>query len=228
MQNAAADYGDTWLIIPLYNEEKVIGEVVCDAKKTFQNIVCVDDGSTDGSVKAALASGATVVQHPMNLGQGAALQTGIDFALRQPRMKYLVTFDADGQHDIADATAMVDRARRDNLAFVFGSRFLGGESPVGWSKEAVLKTAAAATRWKTGLKITDAHNGLRLLRRDAAEQVHLHHDRMAHASEIIGQLARTNLPWAEQPVTITYTDYSKSKGQSILNSVNILVDLIMG
>ena len=225
MAPEALDYDDTWLVIPLYNEAAVVGDVIRDARGAFQNIVCVDDGSSDESARIAREAGATVVQHPFNLGQGAALQTGIEFAASQPGMKYLVTFDADGQHRVADAAAMVDQARADDVAIIFGTRFAEGDSPVGWSKRIVLKTAALVTRWRTGLNLTDAHNGLRLLRRDAAQSVELIQDRMA--SEIVSQLSRSGLPWAERPVTIDYTDYSKAKGQSLLNSVNILVDLVM-
>lgn len=227
MSAHATAYSNTWLVVPLYNEGTVIGDVVRTARESFANVVCVDDGSTDDSAKNAKKTGAVVVRHPFNLGQGAALQTGIQFALSQPDMKYLVTFDADGQHRVEDAIAMVNQGEDEDLAIIFGTRFTAGPSPVGWSKKAVLKTAAAVTRWKTGLHLTDAHNGLRLIRRDAAQQLKLTQNRMAHASEIVSQLAATGLPWAERPVTIEYTDYSKSKGQSLLNSVNILVDLAM-
>lgn len=227
MGETGADYGDTWLVIPLYNEAPVIGEVIDGAKKSFHNIVCVDDGSTDGSAQIARDHGATVVEHPFNLGQGAALQTGIEYVTRRTNAKYLVTFDADGQHSVEDARAMVEKARTEDLAIVFGSRFLDDSTQVGWSKRAVLKTAALVTRQRTGLNLTDAHNGLRLLRSDAAQRVHIKQDGMAHASEIVSQLAASGLPWAEMPVTIAYTDYSKAKGQSLLNSVNILVDLVM-
>lgn len=224
----ARDYDDTWLVVPLYNEGPVITEVIKEARESFRNIVCVDDGSSDSSADLAEAAGATVLRHAFNLGQGAALQTGIEFAASRPGMNYLVTFDADGQHQVSDAVAMVDQARDEDLAVIFGTRFLGDSSPVGWSKRAVLKTAAAVTRFKTGLELTDAHNGLRLLRKDAADQIQLRQNRMAHASEIVHQLAQTGLPWVERPVTIDYTEYSKAKGQSLLNSVNILVDLVMG
>lgn len=220
-------YDDTWLVIPLYNEAPVIGDVIDGALQTFPHIVCIDDGSTDGSARIAKEHGATVITHPFNLGQGAALQTGIEFVRRYTNARYLVTFDADGQHRVNDATAMVDRARADDLAIVFGSRFLDDKTQVGWSKRLVLKTAAAATKRKTGLDLTDAHNGLRLLRRDAMKTVQIRQNGMAHASEIVSQLARSGLPWAEMPVLIDYTDYSKAKGQSLLNSVNILVDLVM-
>ena len=227
MNEAGPRYDDSWLVVPLYNEATVIGQVIEDAKGTFTNIVCVDDGSSDGSAAIARQHGARVIEHPFNLGQGAALQTGMEFVRRQTNARYIVTFDADGQHSVADAAAMVDRARAEDLAIIFGSRFLDDATQVGWSKKLVLKTAAAVTKQRTGLDLTDAHNGLRLLRRDALQQVVLRQDGMAHASEIVSQLAGTGLPWAEMPVHIAYTDYSKAKGQSLLNSVNILVDLVM-
>ena len=220
------DLDDTWLVVPLYNEAQVVREVIEDARRTFPRIVVVDDGSRDDSAAQAEAAGAVVVRHPINLGQGAALQTGIRYVLERTDARYLITFDADGQHSVADAVAMVAAARRENLAIVLGSRFLKGPSPVGRLKRLVLATAAVVASRTTGMHLTDAHNGLRLLRRDAAEQLNLRQNRMAHASEIIRQLGATGLPWREFPVHIAYTEYSKAKGQSLLNSVNILVDLI--
>ena len=220
------DLDDTWLVVPLYNEAQVVREVIEDARRTFPHIVVVDDGSRDDSAAQAEAAGAVVVRHPINLGQGAALQTGIRYVLERTDARYLITFDADGQHSVADAAAMVAAARKEDLAIVLGSRFLKGPSPVGWLKRLVLATAAVVASRTTGMHLTDAHNGLRLLRRDAAEQLNLRQNRMAHASEIIRQLGATGLPWREFPVHIAYTEYSKAKGQSLLNSVNILVDLI--
>ena len=220
------DLDDTWLVVPLYNEAQVVREVIEDARRTFPHVVVVDDGSRDDSAAQAEAAGAVVVRHPINLGQGAALQTGIRYVLERTDARYLITFDADGQHSVADAVAMVAAARRENLAIVLGSRFLKGPSPVGWLKRLVLATAAVVASRTTGMHLTDAHNGLRLLRRDAAEHLNLRQNRMAHASEIIRQLGATGLPWREFPVHIAYTEYSKAKGQSLLNSVNILVDLI--
>ena len=220
------DLDDTWLVVPLYNEAQVVREVIEDARRTFPHVVVVDDGSRDDSAAQAEAAGAVVVRHPINLGQGAALQTGIRYVLERTDARYLITFDADGQHSVADAVAMVAAARRENLAIVLGSRFLKGPSPVGRLKRLVLATAALVASRTTGMHLTDAHNGLRLLRRDAAKHLNLRQNRMAHASEIIRQLGATGLPWREFPVHIAYTAYSKAKGQSLLNSVNILVDLI--
>lgn len=225
-ENRAAQSSDVWVVIPLYNEVTLIADVVADLKNSFVNVVCIDDGSRDESGSVARSAGARVVTHPINLGQGAALQTGFDYALTHGA-QYVVTFDADGQHRVADAVAMVDRARRDDIAIVFGSRFLDNRTKPGLLKKIVLKTAVTITNWSTKTKLTDAHNGLRVIRQDALKQIRLKQDRMAHGTEIIVQLGRTGLPYAEQPVEVLYTDYSKAKGQSLLNSVNILIDLII-
>lgn len=218
---------DSWVVIPLYNEATVIAEVIADVLKSFEHVVCVDDGSSDGSGEVARQAGARVLTHPFNLGQGAALQTGISYAREQPGVGYIVTFDADGQHRVVDAVAMVDAARAQDVAIVFGSRFLDDRTNPGWAKKAVLKTAVWVTNRTTHLRLTDAHNGLRVIRVDAARQVNLLQERMAHGTEIVLQLGRTHLPWIEFPVEVLYTDYSKAKGQSLLNSINILVDLVV-
>lgn len=219
-------YADDWLVVPLYNEATVVGDVVTEALATFPRIVCVDDGSTDGSGDVARAAGATVITHAVNLGQGAALQTGIAYVCEQPGARSLVTFDADGQHQVADAAAMVDLVASGETSIVFGSRFLDGRTKPGLMKRTILRFAVWFTKQSTGMRLTDAHNGLRATSVDAAAKVNLTHDGMAHASEIVLQLGRTGLPWREYPVHVLYTDYSRSKGQSMWNSVNILVDLL--
>lgn len=215
----------SWVVVPLYNEETAIGAVVAELLAHFRHVVCVDDGSRDDSAAVAESAGARVLRHPVNMGQGAALQTGISYARDQVGCRYIVTFDADGQHDVADALAMIERAEADDRAIVLGSRFLDDRTDPGALKKLVLKTAVAVTNAATGMRLTDAHNGLRVLRVDAARHVNLKQDRMAHASEIVEQLGKSGLPWAEHPVHIRYTDYSRAKGQSLLNAVNIVVDL---
>ncbi|WP_245827949.1 glycosyltransferase family 2 protein [Sinomonas mesophila] len=215
----------TWVVIPMYNEATVVGRVVEGLLGTFPNVVCVDDGSRDGSVAVARKAGAVVVEHPVNLGQGAALQTGIEYALQDPETDSIVTFDADGQHRVEDAAAMVDRLRAESLDVVLGSRFLDSRTELTALKRLVLKTAAVQMKLSTGLDLTDAHNGLRVLGRDLASRINLTQNRMAHASELVHQLASLNARYAEHPVHIIYTDYSKAKGQSLLNSVNIIADL---
>lgn len=214
-------------MVPLFNEEAVIASVVEDALAVFPHIVCVDDGSSDDSAARAHAAGAVVVRHPINLGQGAALQTGIDYAVAQPSCDYVVTFDADGQHLVTDAQAMVRRLAAEPLDVVLGSRFLDGRTHVGWSKRFVLRTAVFFERAGSGLRLTDAHNGLRAFTRTAAASIEITQNRMAHASEIVNEIGKKKLRYAEQPVKVVYTAYSKAKGQSIWNSVNILADLFL-
>ena len=216
----------SWLIIPLFNEGSVIFDVVQQARETFPNIVCVDDGSTDDSAENARRAGAHLVRHPINLGQGAALQTGLRYALGDARAAYFVSFDADGQHRTEDALTMVRRLATEPLDIVIGSRFLDGRTKPGILKRVVLKAAVVFQNLTSGVRLTDAHNGLRAFSRQAAESVRITQNRMAHASEIVNEIGRLKLRYAEEPVHIIYTDYSRSKGQSLWNSVNILNDLI--
>ena len=216
-----------YVVVALYNEESVIKGVIDGLHEHFSNVVCIDDGSTDNSAEVAEKAGAIVIRHPMNLGQGAAIQTGIAYCRAQEDMEYVVTFDGDGQHRVEDVLDMLSYSRRRDLAIVFGSRFLDKRTKPGFKKKVVLKVAVLITRVVTGLQLTDAHNGLRVLRRDAVAHVNLIQDRMSHATEIVQQLAESKLPWREFPVEVLYTDYSRAKGQSILNSINILFDLIV-
>lgn len=214
-------------MVPLFNEGQVIASVVEGARATFPNIVCVDDGSSDASAAEAHRAGAVVLRHPINLGQGAALQTGIDFALTQANCDFVVTFDADGQHQVTDAQAMVHRLATEPLDVVLGSRFLDGRTELGWLKRLVLRTAVVFQRASAGIELTDAHNGLRAFTRSAAAQIRITQNRMAHASEIVSEIAKKKLRYAEEPVHVVYTAYSKAKGQSVWNSINILSDLFL-
>lgn len=218
--------GRTWAVIPMYNEGTVIRSVVQQLRIEFPYVVCVDDGSTDSSVDEALAAGAVVLRHPINLGQGASLQTGFDFALSDPETTEVLTFDADGQHQVADAVDMVQRLRSEELDVVIGSRFLDDRTTMTGMRRLVLRTAAAYTRLTTGMALTDAHNGIRVIGRGLLERIRISQNRMAHASELIDLIAKQDVRWAEHPTHIVYTEYSKRKGQSLLNSVNILVDIM--
>lgn len=218
---------DTWLVVPLYNEGAVVGDVIRHARQSFPKIVCVDDGSRDESAAVAVAAGAVVVTHPVNLGQGAALQTGLLYALGDPEANYFVTFDSDGQHRVEDAERMVQRLRTEPLDVVLGSRFLAGKVEAGFAKRLVLKAAVMFERLTTRLKVTDTHNGLRAMSRTAVGKIRIRQNRMAHGSEFLQEISRNELRYAEEPVHIIYTDYSRAKGQSLWNSVNILNELFL-
>lgn len=219
-----ADQSDVWLVVPVYNEAQVIGDVVRNALQTFPNIVCVDDGSRDGSAEAIRASGAHLVSHPVNLGQGAALQTGIEYARQQPGAEYFVTFDADGQHQVADVLRMLERLRAEPVDIIVGTRFKGDDSHIPLIKRIVLKTVVAVSPRLRKLKLSDAHNGLRVFNKTVADQMTITLNGMGHASEIVEMIARKNWRVTEEQVEILYTEYSMSKGQSLINGVNILFD----
>ena len=217
--------GDVWVVIPVFNEAQVLQSVVESALTVFPNVVCVDDGSRDGSVEAVLRTRAHLVRHPVNLGQGAALQTGLSYARAQPGAEYFVTFDADGQHRLEDAQKMLDMARSPDVDLVLGTRFAEHAATVPLAKRLILRTAVLLSPAGRKLRLTDAHNGLRVLTRPVVEDLHITMNGMAHASEIVSYLGRSSWRVREVPVSIRYTEYSRSKGQSLLNGVNILFDL---
>jgi len=221
------DQRDVWLVVPVYNEAPVIADVVREARKTFPNVVCVDDGSKDRSAEQIRLGGAHLVRHPVNLGQGAAIQTGIEYARSQPGAQYFVTFDADGQHQVKDVERMVERLRHEPLDIVLGTRFHGEIDHIPFIKRLVLKTVVLLSPALRKLKLTDAHNGLRTFNRTVADGINITLNGMGHASQIVEMVARENWRVAEEPVTILYTEYSMAKGQSLINGVNILFDSLL-
>jgi glycosyltransferase involved in cell wall biosynthesis len=214
------------IIIPVYNEGTVIKEVVRSALKYFKHVICVDDGSRDNSIQEIAKTKAYRIMHPINMGQGAALQTGVEFA-RQLDVDYFVTFDADGQHQIEDVLTMLKKIRTGDYDIILGSRFLGKAVGLKNSKRIVLKAAIAFSNATSGLRLTDTHNGLRVFNRIVAEDLQITFPDMTHASEILGIIAEKKYRYVEVPVTIKYTEYSQNKGQSIANAVNIAFDLLL-
>jgi len=184
----------------------------------------VDDGSRDATADVARSAGATVIGHPFNLGQGAALQTGIDYALAHGA-ELVVSFDADGQHRVADISRLTEALAEERADFALGSRFLGQAPNLPTLRRLALIAATRFTRLTTGLQLTDAHNGLRAMTRRGAAAIRLRQNRMAHASELLSQIADSGLRYVERPVTIEYTAYSLAKGQKLRDAVLILLDL---
>jgi glycosyltransferase involved in cell wall biosynthesis len=218
-------YHDVWIVIPAFNEASVIGDVISDVRSVFGNVVCVDDGSRDDTSDRAHVAGAHVVRHPVNLGQGAAIQTGIEYARNRPGAKVFATFDADGQHRVKDVVRMIDRLTVEDLDIVIGTRF-GNQAPESMPKlkRLVLPIIAKLSPASRKLGLTDAHNGLRVFDRTVADGLNLTMNGMAHASEFIALIVENHWRVAEEPVEILYTDYSMSKGQPLVNGVNIVFD----
>ncbi|MGZ8331052.1 MAG: glycosyltransferase family 2 protein [Rhodoplanes sp.] len=212
------------VVIAAYNEAPVIASVVADLRRASYPAVVVDDGSTDATGEIAARAGAFVVTHPVNLGQGAALQTALDFALAQGA-DVIVTFDADGQHRPADIVPLIAALAANKADYALGSRFLGGAVNLPRKRRLMLAAATWFTRLTTGLDLTDTHNGLRAMTRRGASRIRLKQNRMAHASEILHQIAQSGLAYVEVPVTIEYSAYSLGKGQTLSESLAILIDL---
>jgi glycosyltransferase involved in cell wall biosynthesis len=213
-----------WVVIAAYNEVGVIARVVGEVRRCGYTVLLIDDGSTDATAATAEKAGAVVIRHPVNLGQGAALQTGIEYALREGA-DVIVTFDADGQHRVADIDVLIDAMAKHNVDFVFGSRVLGGAINLPPTRRLLLKAATWFTRMTSGLSVTDTHNGLRAMTQRGAGAIRLRQNRMAHASEFLNQVSASRLKYVEVPVTIEYSAYSLAKGQKLGNSLSILVDL---
>jgi len=218
---------NAWVVMPAFEEAQVIRRTVADVRARFPHVVVVDDGSQDDTAGEALAAGAVVVRHSLNLGQGAALQTGIQFALARGA-EFVATFDADGQHSVEDLVVMLQALQRERLDIVLGSRFAGRAEGLSLARRVLLKAAVLFTNLTTGVRLTDAHNGLRVMTAGAARRIELRQDQMAHASELVAQIGRLGLRFKEVPVTITYSPYSVQKGQRLSNGFRILTDLLAG
>jgi glycosyltransferase involved in cell wall biosynthesis len=215
----------TFVIIPAFNEQSTILPVVNALLLKGWEVVVVDDGSALPLAPLLKETPVHYLRHRINLGQGAALQSGIRYALKK-EAHYLVTFDADGQHRPEDVEHLLQKLQQENLDVVLGSRFLT-PSQVPFNRKVVLQFARFVNFLFTGLFLSDAHNGLRAMNREAASCIHLKENRMAHATEILWQIKTHRLKVKEAPVTIHYTDYARSKGQTNWNSFRILFDLIL-
>ncbi len=214
-----------WVIIPAYCEAAVVGDVVSGVVAAGFQVLVVDDGSPDETLQRATDAGSTVIRHAINLGQGAALETGMEWARRRGA-DWVVHFDADGQHDPADIPFLLDALSEADV--VFGSRFMPGSATLGMSlsRRLLLRVARILQNIVTGVTLTDAHCGLRALSCLALQKIRLTERGMAHATEIVSQASRHKLRVREVPARVSYTDYSRSKGQSPLEAFRILGSLV--
>jgi len=215
------------VIVPAYNEEGVITSTLQEITSAFKNVVCIDDGSSDDTgLLASQVENVTLLTHCFNIGQGGAIETGVAYGLDKG-FQYFVTIDADGQHLSEDALQQLNRIEKGDVDIVLGSRFINHTSSIPWNRRFILKLGVLFTRWATGLKLSDTHNGLRTFNRDVAKKMRFLHKDMGHASNILSIISKHNFRYVELPSNIQYTEYSVKKGQSLLNSINILFDLFI-
>lgn len=213
----------TVVVIPAYNEEKSIGRVIRDLfERGYQNIVVVNDGSSDATASLAREAGAKVISHPINRGQGAALQTGDDYAVFVGA-ENVVHFDADGQFNSSDIAGALRLMSERHLNIVLGSRFLDKRSKIpAIKRQLILPVARLVNLLFTGVRLTDAHNGFRIMDKTALGKIKITQEGMAHNSEIIAQMKKWNLSFAEYPVEVVYHEY----GQGFVGGVRVVRDLI--
>ncbi len=221
-----------YFVIPAYNEGKQIGNVLKELfDNGYSNIILTDDGSTDDTKKQVQKfekKGLILLSHIINRGQGAALKTGIDYALKNKDCKYIVTFDSDGQHRLSDLPNLVEPLEKGECDITLGSRFLDKKSKklVPCSKRILLKGALLVTYFLSRKWFTDTHNGYRVMNIKAAKNIEIEMDGFEHASEILDEIVRKQITYKEVPVYIDYSEYSKAKGQKISNSIKILIKMV--
>ena len=217
-----------FVVVPIFNEERVIASALAPLLDQGYPVIAVDDGSADNTWQIIRSLPVHALRHPINLGQGAALQTGMTYALDRGA-EYIVHFDADGQHRVDDIEVLLEPLRRGEADVVLGSRFLRDEDrrAVPPARRALLKAGVLVNGVLTRVWLTDAHNGFRAMTRDAAAKIHLQENRFAHASEILNQIRRNRLRVVERPTAIVYTEHSQAKGQSNLNAIKIVMDMIL-
>lgn len=219
--------GKVFVVIPAYNEEFMIDKVIKDLKKhNYKNIVVVDDGSSDKTYEAASKHKIHVLKHVINLGQGAALKTGIDYALLQGA-DIIVTFDADGQHQAKEIERMINPIKKKEVEVTLGSRFLSDGSKIPALRRLYLKIGVLVLFVMYGIKLTDSHNGFRAFSRKALQKIELRANQMEHASEIPEQIKKNRIRFKEIPVNIRYTDYSIKHGQKSSNAFKIFFKMIL-
>lgn len=221
-------YKDTIVIVPTYNEGRVIRKDLEDILKRFSNVVCVNDASSDNTAEEVKKTKAKLISHPINMGAGGATQTGIDYGISHG-FKFFATIDADGQHSVDDLVEMVDKLHKESkIDIIFGSRFLGKKAKnMSLSKKILLKAAIHFSNITSGTKFTDTHIGLRAFNLKTAKILDIKLSGYAHCSEILDKIRINKLNYTEFPTTVVYTDYSKSKGQASINAINILTDQVL-
>lgn len=221
----ATNLNECCVVIAAYNESENINKVLTDLSKSNISTVVVDDGSQDNTFEIAKKYKVFLLRHEFNCGQGAALQTGIDFAKRNKDIKVFITMDADGQHQTKDISGLIQPILQNEADVVFGSRFLDSRTKMGVIRKFILKTAVKFSKLTTGLPLTDAHNGFRAISRNAINEINISRHGMAHATEIVEIVALKKLRYKEASVQILYPKFKYKRGQSLWNSVNILSDL---
>lgn len=219
---------NVFCIIPAYNEEKNILNVVEKVLPLADRVIVVDDGSEDETaeiLKNINNDKLIVLKHFINCGQGAALQTGNECALSKGA-EIIVHFDADGQFLAAEIKDLVQPILAKKADIVFGSRFLVKTSNIPWTKKnIIIPIARAVNRLAIGKNnLSDPQSGFRAMSADTARKIEISQNRMAHCSEILAKAFELNLKIKEASITVIYNEF----GQKFSGGIQIVKDLFLG
>lgn len=213
-------------VIPAYNEEKTIARVIDDAKRYVQNVVVVDDGSSDETVNVALNSGATVLKHAKNLGYGSALATGFTY-FKNNGAGIMIVLDGDGQHNPSDIPRLVKPIIDGHADVVIGSRFMNGEAKADMPRYRRFGIGIVNRAWNiaSGEDMTDTQCGFRAYSRDAVEKMEIKETNMSASLEILNQAGAKNLRVVEVPVSVNYRGNTSSTepGRHGMELVNYVI-----
>ena len=213
---------DIYIIIPAKDEANSIAIVINKIKKEgFQHIIVVNDGSEDNTAAIAEAQGAHVLSHVVNLGPGAATQTGLDYAVKCGA-KVMVTIDADNQHYPSDIWKLVNKMEEEKVQVVIGSRFLNQSSSIPWHRLLFNKIGNLVTALFTGLLVTDSQSGLKAMNVDFVKQIDLKLNGFEFCTEIINHINKQKVSFLEIPIQVRYTEESMAKGQNFGNGVKMI------
>tara|TARA_B100000902_G_scaffold391452_1_gene442131 strand:+ start:226 stop:933 length:708 start_codon:yes stop_codon:yes gene_type:complete len=226
-KNVAGKFYDVWILVPCFNEAKVISKTITGLSRYFENIIVVDDGSTDNTFDLLKPTNAFVLKHPINLGQGAAISSGFKFLSTKENCKAVITFDADGQHSVDDAVTFAKEIQYSSEDIIFGSRFICHEKNIPLLKRLVLKIVTKVSNIILKMNLTDTHNGLKAFKKDSLKSIDIQTSNYAFESELLALVGKSDLTYKELPSNIVYTEYSRKKGQSLRNGMRILESLIV-
>ncbi|MBI2041597.1 MAG: glycosyltransferase family 2 protein [Candidatus Nealsonbacteria bacterium] len=214
----------TVAIIPAFNEEKTLGGVISDLKKYVNQIIVIDDGSTDKTNQIARSKNIKIYRHLINRGLGGVLKTGIEAAL-QNGADIIITIDADGQHDPSEIPKLIKPIIEQKADAVIGSRFLTRQ-PMPLFRRVGNIFFNFVTFFLFGAKTTDSQSGMRAFSKKGAQSLEIHSNGMEVSSEILKEIKIKKIRMKEVPIKSIYTDYSLSKGQGLLPGIKTLIKIL--
>ena len=216
--------GGSFAIIPAYNEQGSIGDIVSKAKEQVDEVIVIDDGSTDETSSLAKLAGAIVIKHKKNMGYGAALQSCFKQA-RKYDANVMVVLDSDGQHDPSEIPLLLQRIKALNADVVIGSRFLNGTNGIPIYRKFGIKVLNSVTNAVSGLEISDTQSGYRAYSKNAINKISIDSAGMSAGSEILIQAKRNDLKIEEVSINCKYDVDNASTHNPVKHGLSVLMGI---